>query len=334
MKKGDLKGAFVLSAPLTGDPVVHQSMTRMTFAGIGVLVLVLIGFAGFSRYYIDKPLTKAIGTIHAAVDETSSASAEIANSSSHLADGAAQQAAALEQTSASLEQMSGTSDKNARSLHHVAALTNDARAAAETGAEDIHLMSQAMDEIQTASDNIAKIVHSIDEIAFQTNILALNAAVEAARAGEAGAGFAVVADEVRNLAKRSADAARETAALIESSTARSQRGVSISNRVAESLQQIARKVSTVDDLLKEVTGASQKQKQGVQQINLAMGDIDRITQSNAAAAEETASAATEMHAQMDALMESVALLERLTGARQVAEKASATAPVHQPSLAG
>jgi len=170
-----------------------------------------------------------------------------------------------------------------------------------------------MDAIKASSDDIAKIIKTIDEIAFQTNILALNAAVEAARAGVAGAGFAVVADEVRNLAQRSALSAKETATKIEEAITKSEYGVKISDKVAQSLHAIAEKTRKVDSIVGEIATASNEQTQGVHQVNLAIGQMDKVTQSNASSAEETASAAEELNAQALALRDTVTELGKLVG---------------------
>ena len=151
-------------------------------------------------------------------------------------------------------------------------------------------MAVAMNDIKGSSDEVAKIIKTIDEIAFQTNILALNAAVEAARAGEAGMGFAVVADEVRNLAQRAAPAAKETSGKIETAVTKTTQGVQISAKVAQSLQEIVAKVRQVDELAAEVAAASREQSQGIEQVNTAVTQMDKVTQSSAATAEESASA--------------------------------------------
>jgi methyl-accepting chemotaxis protein len=172
-------------------------------------------------------------------------------------------------------------------------------------------MSTAMQTIKSSSDEVAKIIKTIDEIAFQTNILALNAAVEAARAGEAGMGFAVVADEVRNLAQRSAQAAKETAAKIEGAISSTTQGVGISSKVGEALDVIVNRVRQVDELVAEVASASKEQTAGITQINAAVGQMDKVTQSNAASAEECAAAAEELNAQAESMKSAVAELTKL-----------------------
>ena len=175
-------------------------------------------------------------------------------------------------------------------------------------------MAAAMEAIKVSSDDIAKIIKTIDEIAFQTNILALNAAVEAARAGEAGMGFAVVADEVRNLAQRCAQAAKETAGKIEGAIAKTGQGVDISSKVAAALNEIVTKVRQVDELVSEVASASREQTDGITQINTAVGQMDKVTQSNAANAEESAAAAEELNSQAGIMKQSVAeLLQLVSG---------------------
>jgi methyl-accepting chemotaxis protein len=174
-------------------------------------------------------------------------------------------------------------------------------------------MSQAIEKIKASSDETAKIIKTIDEIAFQTNLLALNAAVEAARAGEAGMGFAVVADEVRNLAQRSAEAAKNTAYLIEESKANSENGVAVSKEVAVILNDIAQAAKKVKQLVSEVSAASEEQAQGIAQVNMAVTQMDQVTQASAASAEETASASEELSSQAQELNQMVDDLVGIVG---------------------
>jgi methyl-accepting chemotaxis protein len=172
-------------------------------------------------------------------------------------------------------------------------------------------MSTAIDDIQKSATETAKIIKVIDEIAFQTNLLALNAAVEAARAGEAGKGFAVVAEEVRALAIRSADAARNTTSLIESSVTSAHSGVTIVSQVAKQLDEITKVAAKVNAMVEEISSASVQQTQGITQVSSAIGEIDRTTQANAAGAEESASVSSEMARQADLLGDVVADLTTL-----------------------
>jgi methyl-accepting chemotaxis protein len=230
-----------------------------------------------------------------------------------MAEGASEQAASIEESSSSLEELSSMTRRNAENAQQANSLAKEARVAAEKGAGDMQEMTGAMGAIKSSSDDVAKILKTIDEIAFQTNILALNAAVEAARAGEAGMGFAVVAEEVRNLAQRSAQAAKETAAKIEAAITNTAGGVRISEKVAHTLGEIVTKARQVDELAAEVANASREQASGITQINTAVGQMDKVTQSNAANAEESAAAAQELNAQAGILRQVVTQLAELVG---------------------
>jgi methyl-accepting chemotaxis protein len=243
--------------------------------------------------------------------QTSAAAEQVSASSQSLAEGASEQAASLEESSASLEEMTSMVKRNAEHAQKAKTLAADMRSAADRGTTEMIEMSGAMDEIQTSSNEIAKIIKTIDEIAFQTNILALNAAVEAARAGEAGAGFSVVADEVRSLAQRAALASRETTDKIEASMAKSTRGVAINQRVAENLKAIQLCANEVNTLVEGIAHGSQEQSQGIGEITTAVSQMDKVTQSNAAHAEETASASEELNVQAVTLMDTVHQLQSL-----------------------
>jgi methyl-accepting chemotaxis protein len=306
---------------------VQQNRMHAKLAGWSLalgLVLVLVLFVGWRLENLIVRELLAIAADLAGVSESSGCSAaQVSATSRSLAEGASEQAASLQETSAALEEMSSMTKHNSDKAQQANELAKLARTAADKGAGDMQAMSTAMEAIKVSSDDIAKIIKTIDEIAFQTNILALNAAVEAARAGEAGMGFAVVADEVRNLAQRSAQAAKETAAMIEGAISKTGQGVEISRRVAETLNEIVAKARQVDELVAEVAGASREQTQGIAQINTSIGQIDKVTQSNAAGAQQSAAAAQELNSQAVAMTQSVTELLRLVGShRQPLEKAT------------
>jgi methyl-accepting chemotaxis protein len=210
--------------------------------------------------------------------------------------------------------MAGMTRRNAESAQNAKVIAGKTRSAVENGAAGMQRMTAAMSGIKSSSAEISKIIKTIDEIAFQTNILALNAAVEAARAGEAGAGFAVVAEEVRALAQRSATAARETADKIEIALHKSNEGASTSVEVEGMLTQIVQQVREMDTLVAEIATASGEQSQGIEQVTKAMAEMDRVTQANAAGAEESASAAHELSSQSTELRSAVDQLNAFTGA--------------------
>jgi len=333
------KAADTTSAITTATLEASKTLTMLV---LGLALVLGITFAIVITRSIGTVLTGISNALAAGADQTSAAAAQVSSSSQSLADGASEQAASLEETSASLEEMASMTKRNAESAAQAKELSNQTRAAADAGAADMTEMKQAMDAIKSSGDDISKIIKTIDEIAFQTNILALNAAVEAARAGEAGAGFAVVAEEVRNLAQRSAQSAKETAAKIEDSVKKSDHGVRISDKVAKSLGEIVEKARKMDALVAEIATASNEQTQGIGQVNTAVSQMDKVTQSNAGNAEETAAAAEELSAQAISMQEATAELRKLvvgsnsTAIRSPAEPAtawrSATAAKLKPAV--
>ncbi|MFW6061634.1 MAG: methyl-accepting chemotaxis protein [Planctomycetota bacterium] len=272
-------------------------------AGIALAVVITRG--------ISRALQRVVDGLAAASEQTASAAGQVSATSQSLAEGASEQAASLQETSASVEQSASMAKQNAANATEAQNLAHNAKGNTDRGAEAMERMSGAINDIKASSDETAKIIKTIDEIAFQTNLLALNAAVEAARAGEAGKGFAVVAEEVRNLAQRSADAARNTSALIEAAVQKADHGVAISDEVAAVLRDIAEGNSKASDLVSEIAAASNEQAQGIDQINTAVGQMDQVTQSTAANAEESASAAEELSAQAEELQHMVRELERV-----------------------
>lgn len=317
MKLGDLKGAFILRAPLKNDRVMAASMRTIALVSGGLLVLVMSGFYLLNRFSIVGPLGRAIASIEDATEETREAADQIAGSSQNLAEGATEQAASLEETSASLEEMSSMTKRNAEHAVRAKQQTSRTRTTADAGVADMKEMETAMAAIEASSGNVARIVKTIDEIAFQTNILALNAAVEAARAGEAGAGFAVVADEVRNLAQRSASSARETAERIQEAIDCSKRGVEISGKISQRFSEIVESTREVDGLVGDIATASKEQSEGLVQLNTAAVQLDRLTQRNAASAEESASVSEQLKSQVTAMRGSVHQLLELAGGASI-----------------
>ncbi|MDQ8203946.1 methyl-accepting chemotaxis protein [Pelagicoccus sp. SDUM812003] len=294
------------------------------------------GFLGFSLVgSITKPLHEVETSLLAMSQQTGSAATQVSASSQGLAEGASRQAASIQQTSSALAELSETTSLNAENAMKASDMATETRQAAESGTRGMNEMIDAMNAIKASSDNIANIIKTIDEIAFQTNILALNAAVEAARAGEAGAGFAVVADEVRNLAQRCAAAAKDTASQIEDSIQRSERGVEISNRVGQSFENILGKARDVNELIGGISQASQHQTNSISQINSAVKELDGDIQSNSATAEETASTAEELSSQAEMLQQTVLDLQRIlsgSGTEAVSFATSSRASVRSQNL--
>jgi methyl-accepting chemotaxis protein len=291
------------------------SASRIMIVGLVVALLVGVTVAFFIIRNSNRVLTTVANALNEGSDQVVSASGQVSSASQTLAEGASEQASSLEESSSSLEEMSSMTKRNSENARKANELAKEARAAADKGVGDMHTMAAAMEAIKVSSDDIAKIIKTIDEIAFQTNILALNAAVEAARAGEAGMGFAVVADEVRNLAQRCAQAAKETSGKIEGAIVKTGQGVEISSKVAAALNEIVTKVRQVDELVTEVAGASREQTDGIAQINMAVGQMDKVTQSNASTAEESAAAAEELNSQARVMKQSVAELLQLVGTK-------------------
>jgi len=307
---------------------------------VGVVAAVLLGVI-ISRG-INKVLTRIADALGAGAEQTASAAEQVSAARQSLAQGASEQAAAIEETSSSLEEMSSMTKQNAGNAQQANSLMSEAGQLVTRGQESMSRLTAAIEEIKKSSDETAKIVKTIDEIAFQTNLLALNAAVEAARAGDAGKGFAVVAEEVRNLAQRAGEAARNTAALIEGSVKNAENGVGVASETAKALEEITASSQKVSSLISEIAAASNEQAQGIDQVTTAVGQMDQVTQQTAANAEESASASEELSAQAEQLQgmvrELVALVrggtagdtvgsERSSGARKTSHPGAAkTAP--------
>jgi methyl-accepting chemotaxis protein len=344
----------------------HARYVVVLWSSIGALVLgtLLGGGLGLKIVYsVTRVLREVSEHLSNGASQTASAAGEVSSTSQMLAQGASHQAATLEETSASLEEISTMTKRNAASAVHSRSLSQQAHDDAASGLSRITEMGRtlttvkgavtemdsAVSQMQSSSQEIAKIIKTIDEIAFQTNLLALNAAVEAARAGESGAGFAVVADEVRSLAQRSAQAAKDTSEKIEAAVRRSTNGGAASKKVVASLGEIegnarsieqvfngiVTQIQSLDHVIAEIASASEEQSQGITELNSAVGEMDKVTQTNAASAEENASASEELNAQANLLEELVGQLQRvITGQTRppAAPRAARTTPPTAPPV--
>lgn len=301
-----------------------QALVERIVVLIGVLSVVIgMGMGFVLARNISRPIARIIAGLSAGAEQTSAAASQVSSASQSLAQGASEQAASIEETSSSLEEMSSMTRQNAANAQQANSLMAEAVSLVNTGHESMRRLNSAIEEIKKSSDETAKIVKTIDEIAFQTNLLALNAAVEAARAGDAGKGFAVVAEEVRNLAQRAGEAARNTAALIDGSVKNAERGVGVAGETAKALEAITASAQKVSSLIGEIAAASNEQAQGIGQVTTAVGQMDQVTQQNAANAEESASASEELTAQAEQLHN---MVQELTVLVEGANRAAVAGP--------
>lgn len=307
----------------------YASTLLIMFSLAGVSLLAGIIIAVFLTRSITRPINTIAGSLNEGAQQVASASEQLSASSQQLAEGNAEQASSIEETSSTLEESASMVQQNSENTKQAALLAGQAKTSADKGNAEMQEMMKSMGEIKKSSDQISKIIKVIDEIAFQTNILALNAAVEAARAGDAGMGFAVVAEEVRNLAQRSAQAAKDTAAIIETNIELSEKGVNAAKQVGDVLSEITVQAKKVNELMDEIAAASQEQTQGIGQINKAVSQMEKVTQMNASSAEECASSSEELSAQALNLREIVQQLVRLVNgskAQNALDYASSAAP--------
>jgi len=285
----------------------------LSLAAMVIGVLLALGLGIIIARSLSRTLTRVAGSLSDGSEQVAAAATQVSSASQSLAQGSSEQAASLQETSASLEEMASMTRANADNARQADALMGEAAKVVDQANKSMAGLIAAMQEVSQASQDTAKIIKTIDEIAFQTNLLALNAAVEAARAGEAGAGFAVVADEVRALAMRAAEAAKNTASLIETTVGKVKEGSELVSKTAEAFAQVAGSTGKVKELVAEIAAASSEQAQGVDQINRAVTEMNTVTQQTAANAEESASAAEELNAQSETMKGVVAELITLVG---------------------
>jgi len=276
-----------------------------------------------SLRHMQSELVRTVGEVRNGADAIYSGASEIAMGNNDLSSRTEQQAASLEETAASMEELTATVKQNAENARQASHLALSASETAQKGGKVVDNVVQTMRDITSSSQKIADIISVIDGIAFQTNILALNAAVEAARAGEQGRGFAVVAGEVRNLAQRSAQAAREIKSLIEDSVSRVDIGSTLVESAGETMDEIVNAVTRVTDIMGEIASASDEQSRGIDQVGLAVAEMDRVTQQNASLVEESASAAAALEEQASRLTQAVAVF-RIQQSQMAAKRDAST----------
>ena len=300
-----------------GEHVANKALTQgrtlqtlMIFLAIGIFIGGCALAFAITRG-ITVSLKKAISGLTEGANHISAASGQVASAGQQLAEGATEQAASLEETSASMEEIASMTRNSSDSAYEANAVMSEVNSVASQAAASMQQLTSAMGEISAASEKTSKIIKTIDAIAFQTNLLALNAAVEAARAGEAGAGFAVVANEVRNLAMRAADAAKETAALIEQTVNKVQEGTVLVDKTNHEFNKVSAGTGKVSVLINEISTAAKEQTEGVGQINKALQEMDTVVQSNTATAEESAAASEELFAESNTLLGHVRELQTM-----------------------
>ena len=280
---------------------------------LGIFAVVTTGTILIVIRHVTSPLKKTISNLLDSVSYVRSAAQAFADTSGSLLGGAEQQASALRQTNASLQEMADAIDKNAHTASMATQLANETQRVAQTGQQAVAEMNRAIEEIQHRATETAKIVKAIDEIAFQTNLLALNAAVEAARAGDSGKGFAVVAEEVRSLAQRSAQAARNTADMIQASLASAANGAKIEADVTRTLEHIHASATKVNALISEIATSSSEQAHGIGQVNSAVEQIDQVANQSMTHAKESAHASEALAQQAQSLQDDIDELRSLVG---------------------
>ncbi len=310
------KVSFVKAVPgwdwIVGSGIYVDDVTaevnQLLYTIVVVASLVFLGAVALGLLFaraVSRPVRRSVAVLTQGAEQIAAASSEVNKASQLLAAGASEQAASLEETSSALEELSAMTRQNADNAQQANNLMGEAQAVVSQAGQAMGDLRQAMERITATSDQTARIIKTIDEIAFQTNLLALNAAVEAARAGEAGAGFAVVAGEVRNLSMRAAEAAKNTTELIEGNIHHIKSGSDLVTRADSTFGQVEESARKVGELINEIAAASSEQSQGLEQISRAMSQMDKVTQQNAAGAQQTAASAEEMNAQGEQMLETV-----------------------------
>lgn len=303
------RSAELLREQLNAISASSRAQTRQTALLFVVVLALTVGSVQYIiRRMVITPIQNAMGRLHSGSDAVRTAVAEVADTSRKLAQDASVQAAQLQATAHSMEQISSRTDHNAGGAKTASEKADEARHAGDVSLESVERMSAAINQIKDSSDETAKIIKTIDEIAFQTNLLALNAAVEAARAGDAGRGFAVVAEEVRNLALRSTEAARTTSELIHNSQQYATKGVEVSDEVRKHLQSIHASIGEVNEIISEVARASEDQSTSINGVNRSIAEFGQVTRSNATSASQSESTAVSLGDQATELQDVIRML--------------------------
>ena len=300
--------------------------------GIIFLAFTVVGVTFFARS-ISSPISRVVNGLSDGANQVAAAASQVSSASQSLAEGSSEQAASLEETSSSMEEMSSMTKQNADNAQLANdMMTKEAGPNFQLIGERMETMKKAMQSSVTASAETAKVIKTIDEIAFQTNLLALNAAVEAARAGESGAGFAVVADEVRNLAMRATEAAKSTQGLISNSTDRIKESMSVYEQISEAMEKNGQIAGKVSELIAEIAIASKEQANGISEVGTAINQMNGVTQQTAATAEESASASEELNAQAEQMKSYVAELSAVVGGVSSGQPTSKSARVEHKKI--
>ncbi len=295
---------------------IARGVKSSVLAGAAIAAALALLFSSLLSRHISRPVNGIVGELGGAAEQIRSASRQVSSASQDLSEGAARQAAAMEESASSLEQMAAMTQQNAVHADEAAKIVGESQGIFSDADRLMADLDRAMTDIASASEETFRINKSIDEIAFQTNLLALNAAVEAARAGESGAGFAVVAEEVRNLALRAADAARDTADLIEGTVGKVRNGGEMATRASAAFADVSEQSKKIGDLVREIAAASGEQAHGIDQINRAVADMDRIIQQNAANAQETSASSEQLLAQAEGMRGVVSDLSAVVNGRK------------------